>query len=160
MALIVNLRLLSQETLFLQGDLSPAELDFGLQDAMFQVTQPVQYDLEVAMVEDAILVRGQLQAILDCECVRCLQRFAKSLNLDELTIHLPLTGDEAVTIDNDNVDLTPFLREDMILEFPQHPLCKPECAGLKKTSEKQAPAAGEKPEPKVSAWAELNKLKL
>ncbi len=160
MALIVNLRLLSQETLFLQGDLSPAELDFGLQDAMFQITQPVAYDLEVAMVEDALLVRGQLQATLDCECVRCLQRFTQLLNLAELTIHLPLTGDEAVTMDNDNVDLTPFLREDMILEFPQHPLCKPECAGLKKTSEKQAPAAGEKPELKVSAWAELNKLKL
>jgi uncharacterized metal-binding protein YceD (DUF177 family) len=65
-----------------------------------------------------------------------------------------------VTIDNDNVDLTPYLREDMILEFPQHPLCKPDCAGLKKMDKSQSPAAGNKPETTASAWAELNKLKL
>ena len=160
MALILNLRLLSQETLFLQGELALAGLDFGLRDDMFQIKSPVQYDLEVEMVDEAILVRGRVSAGLECECVRCLQPFTRPLVLPELTLHLPLTGDEAVTIDNDNVDLTPYLREDMILEFPQHPLCKPDCAGLKKMDKNQAPAAGDKPESAASAWAELNKLKL
>jgi len=112
------------------------------------------------MVDDAMLVRGRLSAELECECVRCLKSFTRPLELPELTLHLPLTGEEAVTIDNDNVDLTPYLREDMILEFPQHPLCKPDCAGLKKMDKNQAPAAGDKPESAASAWAELNKLKL
>ena len=160
MALIINLRLLSQETLFLQGELSPAELDFGLRDDMFQITGPVQYDLAAEMVDDAILVRGRLSAELACECVRCLKPFTRPLELPELTLHLPLTGEEAVTTDNDNVDLTPFLREDMILEFPQHPLCEPDCAGLKKVDKNQAREAGRKPETSASAWAELNKLKL
>ena len=104
MALILNLRLLSQETLFLQGELALAELDFGLRDDMFQIKSPVQYDLEVEMVDEAILVRGRVSAGLECECVRCLQPFTRPLVLPELTLHLPLTGDEAVTIDNDNVD--------------------------------------------------------
>jgi uncharacterized protein len=160
MALIINLRLLSQETLFLQGELSSAELDFGLRDDMFQITRPVQYDLAAEMVDDAILLRGRLSAELACECVRCLKPFTRPLELPELTLHLPLTGEEAVTTDNDNVDLTPFLREDMILEFPQHPLCEPDCAGLKKVDKNQAREAGSKPETSASAWAELNKLKL
>ena len=160
MALIINLRLLSQETLFLQGEFTPAELDFGLRDDMFQVSLPVQYDLEAQMVDDAILVRGRLQAELECECVRCLKPFTRPLELPDFTLHLPLTGEEAVSTDNDNVDLTPFLREDMILEFPQHPLCKPDCAGLKKMGEMTAPAAGGQTESEASAWAELNKLKL
>ena len=160
MALIINLRLLSQETLFLQGELSPAELDFGLRDDMFNVSLPVKYDLEVEMVDDAMLVRGRFSAELECECVRCLKPFTRPLVLPELTLHLPLTGEEAVTIDNDNVDLTPFLREDMILEFPQHPLCKPDCAGLTKIDKNQAPKNGDEPESAASAWAELNKLKL
>ena len=160
MGLIINLRLLSQETLLLQGELSPAELDFGLRDDMFNISRPVQYDLEAEMVDDAMLVRGRLSAELECECVRCLKPFTRPLELPELTLHLPLTGEDAVTIDNDNVDLTPYLREDMILEFPQHPLCKPDCAGLKKMDKSQSPAAGNKPETTASAWAELNKLKL
>ena len=160
MALIINLRLLSQETLLLQGELSPAELDFGLRDDMFNISRPVQYDLEAEMVDDAMLVRGRLSAELECECVRCLKPFTRPLELPELTLHLPLTGEDAVTIDNDNVDLTPYLREDMILEFPQHPLCKPDCAGLKKIDKNQTPVAGDKPETTASAWAELNKLKL
>ena len=160
MGLIINLRLLSQETLLLQGELSPAELDFGLRDDMFNISRPVQYDLEAEMVDDAMLVRGRLSAELECECVRCLKSFTRPLELPELTLHLPLTGEEAVTIDNDNVDLTPYLREDMILEFPQHPLCKPDCAGLKKIDKNQTPVAGDKPETTASAWAELNKLKL
>jgi len=160
MGLIINLRLLSQETLLLQGELSPAELDFGLRDDMFNISRPVQYDLEAEMVDDAMLVRGRLSAELECECVRCLKPFTRPLELPELTLHLPLTGEDAVTIDNDNVDLTPYLREDMILEFPQHPLCKPDCAGLKKIDKNQTPVAGDKPETTASAWAELNKLKL
>jgi len=160
MSLIVNLRMVSEATLQLEGELSVAELDFGLRDDMFRITHPVQYELEVAMVDDALLVRGRLATEMDCECVRCLKAFTRPLELADLTLHLPLAGEEAVTIDNDNVDLTPFLREDMILEFPQHPLCKPDCAGLKKMDKNQAPAAGEKPETAASAWEELNKLKL
>jgi len=39
---------------------------------------------------------------------------------------LPLEGEEKTPVDNDCVDLTPFAREDMLLEFPQHPVCEPE----------------------------------
>jgi uncharacterized metal-binding protein YceD (DUF177 family) len=49
------------------------------------------------------------------------------------------------------------VREDMLLEFPQHPLCKPECAGLKKKPRK--PTGGEE-EIEPSKWSELDKLKL
>jgi uncharacterized metal-binding protein YceD (DUF177 family) len=55
------------------------------------------------------------------------------------------------------VDLTPFVREDILLDFPQHPLCKPDCAGLKKKAARKA-AAGEKPA--TAVWATLDKLKL
>jgi uncharacterized metal-binding protein YceD (DUF177 family) len=74
-------------------------------------------------------------------------------------LHLPLEGEDKVSIVNDCVDLTPFLREDMLLEFPQHPLCKPECGGLKKKATKSVEKS-EKSKTKPDVWAELNKLKL
>jgi uncharacterized metal-binding protein YceD (DUF177 family) len=160
MPLILNLRLLTKETLELQGELPPSDFDFGLRDEMIQVNSPVTYDLKAELLDDALLIQGSLRVLLECECVRCLKRFSRPLELDALALHLPLEGEEAVSVDNDNVDLTPFLREDMLLEFPQHPLCEPDCPGLKKTDEKQVPKTGKKPESEASAWAELNKLKL
>jgi uncharacterized metal-binding protein YceD (DUF177 family) len=53
--------------------------------------------------------------------------------------------------------LTPFVREDMLLEFPRHPLCKPDCGGLKtKTGKVRKNADGIAP----SVWTELDKLEL
>jgi uncharacterized metal-binding protein YceD (DUF177 family) len=52
------------------------------------------------------------------------------------------------------------VREDILLEFPQHPLCKPDCGGLKKKKAVQPVKSGGNNETKPSAWAELNKLKL
>ena len=160
MNLTVNLRTLAQQNAVLRGELSPADLDLDLKDEIVQVRSPLHHDLEVELLPDALLVRGRLQVTVDCECVRCLQPFKYDLVLDPYTLHLPFTGEEAVTLDNDNADLTPFLREDMLLELPQHPLCKPDCAGVKTVAGRPGRRTGAKTEAKASAWAELNKLKL
>ena len=60
------------------------------------------------------------------------------------------------------VDLTPYVREDILLEFPRHPLCNPDCRGLPGISvggSTNLRGAG-KTEVGSPAWAELNKLKL
>jgi uncharacterized metal-binding protein YceD (DUF177 family) len=75
---------------------------------------------------------------------------------------LPLQGEDRVAVVNDCVDLTPYLREDILLEFPRHPLCNAECRGLPRTSvgkSRNTSGAG-KTEVDSSAWTELNKLKL
>jgi uncharacterized metal-binding protein YceD (DUF177 family) len=64
------------------------------------------------------------------------------------------------------VDLTPYVREDIFLAFPQHPLCDVNCSGLKTPKENAVPGpvvgggedgagAG-----KASPWSVLDKLKL
>jgi uncharacterized protein len=72
-----------------------------------------------------------------------------------------LHGEERVAVVNDCVDLTPYVREDILLEFPQHPLCEPECRGLPKPEIGQAKkGSGAGPIGPASAWAELDKLNL
>jgi uncharacterized metal-binding protein YceD (DUF177 family) len=61
--------------------------------------------------------------------------------------------------DGDTVDLTSFLREDILLELPQHPLCKPDCGGLKKPTPEKSKPSGSSDVKTSSAWAELEKLK-
>jgi uncharacterized protein len=159
MSLSVNLRHLEKHNLFLRGELSLAELDLDVRDELIQVAKPVEYDVEIEKLDDGLLIQGELRVALECECVRCLKKFGRKLILKNWTLHLPLAGEDAVAVDNDCVDLTPFAREDILLELPQHPLCKPDCGGLK-TKAGKAKKIADKEELKPSAWAELNKLKL
>lgn len=162
MPLTVNLRHLEEQGIRLEGQLPVQELDIDIHDEAIKLVAPLEHDIEVEKLEDGLLVQGSLRLVLDCQCVRCLQPFPYHLNLDSWTLHLPFQGEEAVTVTNDCVDLTPYAREDILLEFPQHPLCGPECRGLPKTltgKPKQASTARQTGSDS-SAWAELNKLKL
>ena len=75
--------------------------------------------------------------------LRCLKEYPHRLVLENWTRHLPLEGEERAPIVNDCVDLTPFLREDILLEFPQHPLCEAECRGLPKINTGKAEKTGD-----------------
>jgi uncharacterized metal-binding protein YceD (DUF177 family) len=160
MPLIVNLRRLEEQDTVLRGELPVAELDLDPHDEMIRVEQPLRHELEVQLLEDSLLVRGRLRLTLACRCVRCLQPFPTELDLNPWTLHLPLDGEESVAVVNDCVDLTPYLREDMLLEFPRHPLCRPDCPGLEKVKTGKGKTPGGKDELKPSAWSELDKLKL
>lgn len=159
MPLLVNLRHLEHKDLALKGELPVAELDIELGDEMIQLTKPLKYQLEAQQMEDGLLVRGNLLLPLNCECVRCLKAFEYQLKLADWACLIPLDGEEAAPLDGDTVDLTPFLREDILLELPQHPLCKPDCGGLKKPTDSEAKASGAGDVKTSSTWAELEKLK-
>jgi uncharacterized metal-binding protein YceD (DUF177 family) len=156
MSLKVNLRHLQADEVHLKGDLPVGELALGLTDDMIQVQKPLHYDLQAEELADSVLVQGKLELTLDCECVRCLKSFEKTVKLPNWALHLPLEGEEKTAVENDCIDLTPFIREDMLLEFPQHPLCRPDCAGLKKNKK----IGRGNVETGSSTWNELDKLNL
>jgi uncharacterized protein len=153
----VNLRHLEEQGIHLKGELPVAELDLGVNDELVRAEQPLRYDLNVEQLHDAVLVTGALALPLECECARCLKKFKTELKLAGWAAHLPLEGEDKVAVENDCVDLTPFVREDILLDFPQHPLCRPECAGLKNKAARKAEAVEK---PAAAVWAKLDKLKL
>ena len=157
MSLKVNLRHLEEEGIRLKGELPVAELDLGVNDELVRSEKPLRYDLSVELLHDAVLATGSLVLPLECECARCLKKFKTELKLTGWAAHLPLEGEDKVAVENDCVDLTPFVREDILLDFPQHPLCRPDCAGLKSKTARKAEAVEK---PASDAWAKLDKLKL
>ena len=162
MPLLFNIRHLEHNTLTLRGELPADQLDLEGVDELVQVTSPLKHDLEVQRSDQNILVQGSLDLMLNCECARCLKPFSQRLHLPDWICLLPLEGEEKVVIQNDFVDLTPYVREDILLAFPQHPLCDPECSGLQNASPSrdQDPSGASQTNATSSAWAELNKLKL
>ena len=157
MPLLFNIRHLETEELHLEGELPAKELDIEFNDEVVHPAGALKYDLNVQQLEHEILVQGNLCLALDCECVRCLKPFKRNVDLQDWAALLPLEGEEKIVINNDCVDLTPFLREDILLALPQHPLCKPDCGGLPKKSFGESKKAGSTSEER---WAALNKLKL
>ncbi len=158
MSLKINLRHLEEDAICLKGELPMAELDLGVNDELIHLEKPLRYDLSVELLYDAVLATGSLLLPLECECGRCLKKFKTELKLVGWAAHMPLEGEDKVPIENDCVDLTPFVREDILLNFPQHPLCKPECVGLKNRSAASMTKTVEKPV--LDVWADLNKLKI
>jgi uncharacterized protein len=160
MSLKFNIRHLEERNLSLKGDLAVSTLDLESLDELIHVEKPLAYDLELQELEHAVLVHGTLRLELGCECARCLKQFKYELLLENWACHLPLKGEDQVEVVNDSIDLTPYIREDIVLSFPQQPLCEPECKGLQSPFKDLALGGLEKKESPSSAWAELNKLKL
>jgi uncharacterized protein len=161
MPILVNVRRLERDSMQLAGELPVEELDLAGVDELIRVESPLRYDLEAQKLENSVLAQGKLELDLVCECARCLKPFAYRIELPAWTCLLPLEGEEKTPVTNDRVDLTPCVREDILLEFPQHPLCKRDCRGLPKRSAPKAKITGGAGQTKdvSSAWTALNKLK-
>jgi uncharacterized protein len=161
MPLLVNLLHLEAHNVRLEGELPVEELELDVRDETIQAKEPLRYDFEVQKLEHSLLAQGRLELTLECQCVRCLKSFKYTIKLDNWASHLSLQGEESVPIENDCVDLTPYVREDILLEFPQHPLCDAECRGLPNSISGKAtkPQKADRAETGSTTWSELNKLK-
>jgi len=161
MALEINVRHLERGPVGLEGELGMEVLDPDPRDDLVQFPDPVRYNLIVERLGAGLVVQGNLELPLRCICVRCLRPFKRVLALAPWSCHIPLEGEDEAAITHDIVDLTPYVREDILLALPQHPLCEPECRGLPSAPWREVPDTGlDRPKAHdVSVWAELDKLK-
>jgi uncharacterized protein len=102
------------------------------------VSGPVQ----MMHTDRGILVRGTLCAIVNLECVRCLNQFEEkvSVALEEeyISAHQTsgrverqaLRADNLLIDSNNLLDLEPALKEYASLNSPLKPVCRPDCPGL------------------------------
>jgi len=81
-----------------------------------------------------ILLQAGFKAKTDLECVRCLTDFQQSLvvNFTELYAFSQryVTESGLLMPETGVIDLTPVMREYILLEIPISPLCRPDCKGL------------------------------
>lgn len=92
-------------------------------DADVAFAAPVEYELLAQVQGHALLVTGKVWTAATLRCSRCLQAFSHRLAADPFVAHEELRG-------QDFVDLTPQIREDILLALPQRALCRSACRGL------------------------------
>jgi DUF177 domain-containing protein len=111
---------------------------------------PLHYKLDLGISDGALWANGSLKQAVELRCVSCLEKFIYQITVPAFALHTELRGPETV-------DLTPFLREDILLNLPAHPHCDRE--GDRVCKPTQAEAASEETNRK-SDWSALDKLKI
>lgn len=113
-------------------------------DSPFDAQNGGRLFVHLSRVEDVVHVKGRAQIQLMGECARCLEPLPIALDTPlELTIlpkgHEPpaaQSGEVAeedmgvATYDDDEIDLTSVVRDEVFLELPMSPVCSESCRGL------------------------------
>jgi len=161
MSLKVNLKHLETAPVALDDEIPGLELAPEFQDELIRLVHPVEYELTVTRQPGGLLVSGRLATRLECDCARCLRTFLLPLELPEFAALVPLEkvdGEEYSVVDGDFADLTPVVREDILIALPTSPLCSVDCRGLTSKTDARDLHLGESSS--AGAWSALDNLKL
>ena len=120
----VHLKQIPAEGIHLEGSEAADFLD--LNENQIRTIGPVAYSLNIGLSGSGLFVTGRLGVEVALECVSCLKRFIYPIRVENFAAQFALTGPELV-------DLTPWIREDILLALPVHPHCdwdrKTKCVG-------------------------------
>jgi uncharacterized metal-binding protein YceD (DUF177 family) len=110
----VHLKQIPAEGIHLEGNEERDILE--LEDDQIRPAGTVQYSLDIGLSGSSLFATGKIGADFDLVCVSCLKRFVYPVRIPNFAAQIELTGPELV-------DLTPWLREDILLALPAHARC-------------------------------------
>jgi uncharacterized metal-binding protein YceD (DUF177 family) len=110
---------------------------------------PLHYDLNIGISGDSLWANGTLRQPVELQCVSCLEKFPYVIEVPAFAVHRDIAGPETV-------DLTPLVREDLLLNLPAHPHCDRDGKNVCKA----APAEAASEAKRAPDWSPLDKLKL
>lgn len=109
----IDLAQLPEEGKAMSGELDPKI--FGLPKNDAQPQAGLEYDLYVQRFDDELLLRGYLGCPFEFTCVRSNKLFVQTISLEEAAVSVEVTSG--------TVDVTEALREEVLINFPNHPRC-------------------------------------
>jgi len=111
---------------------------------------PLHYNIDIGVSSGALWANGSISQLVELRCVSCLEKFVHEIKVPAFAVHTELRGPETL-------DLTPFIREDLLLNLPAHPHCDRDGGRICKAKYIETPEQDARRE---SDWSALDKLKL
>ena len=122
--MILNLSKLSGTPARFSGEDPVEALDWeGSGTDIVRPAGALRWNFTARLFEAELLVEGEASADFAGICVRCGKDIA-------FTVREPFLFSTAVDAVSLTVDLTPEIRDAVLLALPLNPLCRPDCAGL------------------------------
>lgn len=146
----IHLRQLTHGIAHLEEDVDPAFLELETTGAT--ATGPIHCSLDLGVSDGGLFATGSLALPVKMECVACLRAFETTLSVPDFAAQVELEGRESV-------DLTPAIREDILLVLPSHPRCDADGRTKCPATFQSAPAAPLTEEVDPSTWNALDQLK-
>ncbi len=148
----IDPRQIPESGLDLKGSLPAAEYGIPMEGIIGWNT--IDYTLHAVRTGADVTVTGTLGASFQIQCARCLDPIPWKLEIKDFCQILNLP-DEAVA------DLTPLIREDIILALPLAPRCELDSAGrCPRSGRVFAPGTDDFAEKRrATVWRDLDRLK-
>jgi uncharacterized protein len=90
--------------------------------------------LRLTRTAQGLYAQGRLRASAPAECVRCLTEFDQRLEIEvaDLFVYPPdQASDPLLSVPETGIlDLSPLVREYLLLDIPLQPVCRSDCKGL------------------------------
>lgn len=107
----------------------------------FEFPTAAEVRLDYYRAGQELFFQGHIDGNVVGHCARCLEEYTFQLGKDFFVVLVPkanlpeeveLSGDELDLsfYEGDQVDLSPLVREQIILALPTRPLCRDDCKGL------------------------------
>lgn len=144
----VHLKQIPAEGLHLEGEEACPIPD--LEPDGTRCAGPLHYNVDLGVSDGALWANGVLKQPVEVNCVACLEKFVYEIKVPAFAIHMELHGPETV-------DLTPLIREDILLNISPYPHCDREGGRKCKAT---IPKAEEDDAKRKPDWSPLDKLKL
>ena len=89
----------------------------------------VRYRLTAQVFGTELLVRGHLEQDFDLVCSRCGKDFDDTIKVEDFTASYEVAENAP------EIDVTEDIRESVLLELPNFPVCDENCVGVEQKSE-------------------------
>lgn len=112
---------IASDVLHLEESVEAKILDVETDEIKFN--GPIKIKADISKITNVVIADVGITALMQLCCSRCLENiefnFIKELKLN-------YQADKTVQA----IDFNPDIREEIILDYPIKPLCKPECRGI------------------------------
>lgn len=117
----INVNQILSGGLVLEEIIKASGLD--LETEIIKHDQPLRIRADIDLINNALTADISVDYVIRVLCSRCLNEF-------ELKTKKDFRLNYAVDKSDSVIDLDPDIREEIILDYPFNPLCRPECKGI------------------------------
>lgn len=109
----------------------------------FAFIDDVRIEIEIFRTGDSIFVRGLITTTIKISCIRCLDDFDAHLEAElqynfypseekqfPPEVEINRKDLDLLYYQGDSINVTPLIKEQILLNIPSHPLCRESCKGM------------------------------